>query len=424
MSQPSGTRTLLAGTACALALLALPATPRAQEALADQLEELRRVIEAQQATISRQQDMLDTLSGRINEVEAAAPVAAARGEADPVVTSGQERIQLAISGQVNRMINVANDGDDTKIYNLDNDNSSSRLRFEGTGQVTDEFEVGTVIEVELESNASGKVSQDNEDTGSASFNDRKVELVLDHKRYGKLSLGQGDTASNGTAEVDLSGTTVIGYSSVADVAGGLRFFDDDADELSDVSVGDVFSNFDGLSRRDRIRYDTPSLGGFKLSADLVSDQRWSSGLRWSGDFGSFKAAAAAGYSDPGDDSDYIVDGSATVLHVPTGLNFTLSSGTKESDEGDDPYNIYAKAGWIADLVSFGPTAFSVDYAHSENNIDDGDEGHSAGLQAVQNFSDYGAELYAGFRWYDYDAARANLDAEAITVFTVGSRVKF
>lgn len=426
MNKPSFTRTGLLGATCALALLAVPGTAGAQDALAKQLEELRRTIEAQQATIARQQETLDRMSERLTEIEAdgsvsGPPVAAA---APKTVTSGQERIELSVSGHVNRIVNVANDGNDTKIFNLDNDNSASRVRFVGKGRVTDDFTIGTVIEVQLESNSSADVSQRNEDTGSASFTDRKVELVFASERYGTVSVGQGDTASNGTAEVDLSGTTVIGYSGISDLAGGMLFFDEDADELSDVRVGDVFNNFDGLSRRDRIRYDTPSLAGFQLSADLVSDARWSSALTWSGDFGSFKAAAAAAYSDPGNDSDYIIDGSTSVLHVPSGLNLTLSGGTAERNGSDDPFNLYAKAGWIGDLVSFGPTAFAVDYTWSENNIDEDDTGTSVGLQAVQNFSDYGTEIFAAFRWYDYDADRNDLDPDAITVFSVGSRVKF
>lgn len=421
-------RILLAGSAGGLAMLALSGGASAQESLAQQLDELRRVIAEQQQTIARQQETLTRMGDRLQGIEtesARARSVAAAPAPTPAVRSGQERIELSLSGHVNRMVTVANDGDDTKILNVDNDSSASRVRFVGKGRVTDDFSVGTVIEVQLESNSSAEVSQINEDTGSASFTDRKVELVFASERYGTVSLGQGDTASNGTAEVDLSGTTVIGYSGIEDMAGGLLFFDNDAGQLSDVTIGDVFSNFDGLSRRDRIRYDTPKYQGFQLSADLVSDERWSSAVRWSGDFGGVKAAAAAGYSDPGSDSgDYIVDGSGSLLHKASGLNLTLSGGTAERSNGDDPFNLYGKVGWLADLTELGPTAFGLDYTYSENNIIEDDKGTSIGFQAVQNLSDFGTEIYAGFRWYDYDAERADLDPDSITVFSVGSRVKF
>ena len=41
-----------------------------------------------------------------------------------------------------------------------------------------------------------------------SFTERKLEFWVKHKEAGKLSIGQGSTASDGVAEADLSGTGV------------------------------------------------------------------------------------------------------------------------------------------------------------------------------------------------------------------------
>jgi len=45
----------------------------------------------------------------------------------------------------------------------------------------------------------------NSEAGPNNFTERKLEIYFDSKRLGRLWLGQGDTASNGTSEVDLSG---------------------------------------------------------------------------------------------------------------------------------------------------------------------------------------------------------------------------
>ena len=62
---------------------------------------------------------------------------------------------------------------------------------------------------------------------STNGNIRKIDFTLEHDRYGKFWLGQGSMATDGVYEIDLSGTTVIDYSSVADSASAqiIRFSD-------------------------------------------------------------------------------------------------------------------------------------------------------------------------------------------------------
>ncbi len=200
-----------------------------------------------------------------------------------MVTSGQDKVKLAISGQIDRMVNIANDGDNTKYYNVDNSNSNSRVRFIGTGEVTEDLTVGAEIEVAIGPNQSSQVSQDNEDSGDF-FDERKVEAWIDSKRLGRLALGKGQTASDGTSEIDLSQTSVIGYASVSDTAGGLKFRDSN-DNLTTVTIGNAFNDLDGLGRQNRIRYDTPNFYGFSLAGSASSDQRYDGAVRWGGTMG-------------------------------------------------------------------------------------------------------------------------------------------
>ncbi len=389
--------------------------------------------------IKEQQQQLESLQQQVNELQKTATQAQTEAKEaksvaeeakttvqaplEKVVTSGHERVKLAISGQVHRAVNVSEDGKNTKAYFVDSDASNTRVRFVGTAKASDDLTAGTRIEVAIAPNESSEVSQDNEESGDF-FDQRWAEVSLDSKRFGKLSLGKGDTASNNSAEVDLSKTDIVQYSSIADVAGGLLFRQTNGDTLTGVSVSDAFSNLDGLSRRSRVRYDTPTFYGFHLATSLVSDQRYDASLWWGGQGYGFKAAGAAAFAYPNqDDTDFQYDGSFSLLHEDTGLNLTLSAGLRERDNQGDQENFYAKVGWLTTFFSLGETGFGVDYTRSLNLPTGRDEGYSVGAAAVQHFEDYGTEIYLQYRHHSLERDVAP-SVQDINVGTIGARVKF
>jgi hypothetical protein len=406
------------------ALLAAP------PAMAQSAAELRELIELQRQQLEQQARQLELMEERLQELEASSEAMQEATEETrrvaeelqefPMTASGGTGINLALSGQINRMLTAGYDGDDTKLYHVDNVNSSSRLRVVGSA-AREAFTLGTRFEFEMRSNASTEVSQRNEDTGTVSFRDRVVEIFVAHDALGQLALGQGSTAYDGATQVDLSGTSVIAYSSISDLAGGLLFFDDDADALSDTSIGDVFNSFDG-PRLDRLRYDTPRLAGFTLSADTAADQRWSTALRWAGKLQGLSAAAAVGYADPGGNRDWVVNGSASVLHEATGVSLTVAASRRDNANRDDGRYLYGKLGWQQDFFSFGRTHMSVDFGRNDDVAVEGDEASSVGLFAVQNITDLGFELYGGYRIHSLD--RDGADFDDIHTFTLGTRVRF
>ena len=418
--------------------LALTATAGAQTVTVDAslLKELQDIIQQQREELQTLRGRVDQLEQKSTETQNIATEAQTTAEKaidtaekttagqlpGKVVTSGQERVKLAISGQVNRATNIADDGDSTKAYFVDNDASNTRFRFVGTGQVTDDLTIGSRLEIALTANESSDVSQDNEEADD--FVDaRWAEVSFDSKRFGKLSIGQGDTASNNTSEVDLSKTDVVQYASIADIAAGLQFRDND-DNLTGVTVSDGFTDVDGLSRQSRVRYDTPRFYGFGLAGSAVSSSRWDTALTWGGQGFGFKAGAAAAISEPdrsGEDLQY--NGSFSILHEDTGLNLTFSSGLRDRNGSGDGRNIWGKVGWIADFFSIGTTAFGVDYGRSVNFPTGSDDGYSVGLAAVQSLEEYGTELYLQYRLYSLDRG-GDGGFQDINVGTIGARVKF
>jgi predicted porin len=406
----------------------------AEEASVDTktIERLERLIKEQQQQLESLQQQLNELKKTATEAQTEAKEAksvakeakmTAQAPVEKVVTSGQERVKLAISGQVNRAVNVVDDGKSTDAYFVDNDNSESRVRFVGTAQATEDLTIGSKIELSIAPNKAGEVDQDNQETNNV-FDQRWTEVSLDSTRFGKLSLGKGATASYGSATVDLSGTGVIAYATIADTAGGMLFRQTSDDSLTNVRIGNAFNSFDGLSRRNRVRYDTPSIYGFRLAGSLVSEDRYDASLWWGGQGYGFKAAGALGWAYPNqDDADFQYDGSFSLLHENTGLNLSLSAGWLERDSQGDARNLYAKAGWLTRFFSVGHTAFGVDYTQSLNLPTGRDEGYSVGAAVVQQFEEFGTEVFLLYRLHSLDRD-AEPGVHDINVGTIGARVKF
>ncbi len=411
-----------------------PGHAMAEQVMVDskKLERLENLVNAQQKQLEQLQQEVNHLKQTTMAAQSDAKEAKSVAEAvkttvqspvEKTVTSGQERIKLAISGQINRAMNVIDDGDKTDAYFVDNDASNSRVRLVGTAKLNKDLTLGSRLEVALAPNESSEVSQDNQESGDF-FDQRYADLTLTSKRFGKIYLGKGDTASNNSAEVDLSGTDVIQYASIADIVGGIEFRRSGDDMLTGLSVSDAFKDFDGLSRKSRLRYDTPIFYGFSLAGSVVSDRRWDTSLWWNGEGSGFKAGAAAAIAYlHEDDANYQYDGSFSVLHQATGLSFTFSAGTKNTDSQDNPYNLYGKIGWQTDLTPLGRTAFGFDYGHSENVSAENDKGDSFGLAVVQNFADFGTQVYGQYRYFSLDRA-SDPNVSDINVGTIGARVKF
>lgn len=351
-----------------------------------------------------------------------------------LILPAAQALDFKVSGQVNRAVLWGDNGNDDDVKFVDNDNSSTRFRFTGSNEFDNNWKVGFKWENQMQSNSSADDSLNddgegvidigsNDDTGDVSFKERHMDVYIEHKMFGKVSLGQGDTASNGTSEVDLSGTDVVAYSDINDMNGGFFFRDDDNNVIS--SILDTFSNFDGLSRKDRIRYDTPKFGPVYFSASYLNGQTYDFAGRfayqWEG-FGKLAAAVSWLPADTQRENYRQYSGSISFLHS-SGLNLTFSGANRYDTPGDDePYNLYGKVGYKMDKW-----AFSIDYTYSEDVGAIGDEATSFGAAAVFN-PWQSVELYGAYRWNDLDRDRDQRpttgNAESIHSVMVGTRVKF
>lgn len=423
-------RPLAAGAA--LAVLAVVGSPARAQTADQEVRELRREVERMRGLIEEQQRQIRELQERTRQTTEDAALARTTAEdakrqvgdaaEQPLITSTSSRVKVAVSGQVNRLLNFAGDGRSPKFYFVDNNISVSRLRVDAEGQVSDDLSVGSTIELAISPNNSAEVSQvDEEGTQRDEF--RKVEALFKSKAYGDIAFGRGDPATKDITRIDLSGTDVLAYANSGDPVGGLIFRADDGEALSGTTVSEGFTDFDS-GRQNRIRYDTPRFGGAYASISGSADQRWGAAVRWGGTGHGLRAGAGIGVHDPSDqDVNAVFGGSASALHEATGLNLTVASAYQDADEGGSGQLYYVKGGWQHDFFTWGKSAFSLDYGRNVNAPASDSDGQTVGLVALQNIARYGTELFAGLRLYDLDEADGT-DLETIYVATVGTRVKF
>ncbi len=331
------------------------------------------------------------------------------------VSSGNNEVSLTLSGQVNRALLWADDGTNSRVLHVDNDNSSTRIRLVGDGRLNPDISVGAQIEVQFESNSSSDITIDGTSGSPDNFTKRKLEVYFDHQRLGKLWLGHGDTASNGVSEVDLSGTAVVTYSSVADMAGGIEF-----GGLGGVPINAVYSNMDGIGRDDRIRYDTPSFSGFVISVSNADSAKYDVAARYAGSLdGGTRFAGAVGYAvdKNGSNIESQISGSVSVL-LSSGFNLTGAIGVQELEgaAAQDPAFVYLKFGYIR-----GVNAFSVDVAQADEIAAAGVDFSTVGAAYVRSFENAGTEIYIGGRLHSLDAPGNPDDIFAVLA---GARVKF
>jgi hypothetical protein len=351
-----------------------------------------------------------------------APIAAAQDDrnAGPV-QSGEAGTRLTLYGQVNRALLHASDGSSSGTFFVDNDNSSTRFGFKAEGSPTNVVTIGSVIEIEVLSNSSRDVSLPSDGSlGRATFNDRRLEVYGQSDKYGNLWLGQGHTATDGVAEVDLTRTDVVTSSDIPDLAGGIRF------NGSGPRISDVYANMDGLDRDDRIRYDTPLLSGFRGSLSYVGGGAHDLAVRYRGRYDrNTTLSAAAGYTnETGTRTDnreqYVASISARRNERWSG---TFAIGARDVSDARDPIFYYAKLAYEqAGLFGIGRTAFAVDFARANDIVAINDEFTSYGAYLVQIIDRAGTDVYLGLRNHKLERTGATFDD--ILTFMAGARVKF
>lgn len=378
------------------------------------------------------------MTSKLNTGKTLAAVAAAALCALSGLAQAQDKpMEVKISGQVNRVVFYADDGDQNTVFNTDNVNSSTRVRFVGQKEFMPGMTAGVNWEIEYRSQPSSSVAFGNrsggQGTGSPTFGERHGEVFFVSKQLGKLSLGQGDGAANGNTEIDLSGTSVIQYADQTVVGGGFKFRNKNSTAAANgPTIGSTISDNDFEGRFDRVRYDTPAIGPVVLSASY-GNRAENSVIDLAGRFAmklpGGQVAGAVGWEQRKNQSATLGDveylnGSLSFLST-TGFNGTVAYSRKSDDDNGATVSKSAKYYYGKLGYKKGMHAVSVNLGRGEDQALNNDKATVYGVAYVMTPASW-VELFAEAKQYDLksNALRPNVNFDNITIVGVGSRVKF
>lgn len=326
-----------------------------------------------------------------------------------IAPAAVQAFEAKLSGQVSRMMVLPDDAAGDEIQHVDIGWSGSRFRFTGSETADNGIEYGFRFEIQARENSAGAANGGNfSDTGDNQ--DNRYQDIYVSGDFGKVSFGKGDGASNGTTEVDFSGTALSSSSNHQDNWGGYLV-------APGVTFGSLFTMFDGISRQNRVRYDTPNFNGFSVAGSLGQGNATELALRYKGDwdgtkFGGALFTTTAGEPDEDTDGDDITGGSASLM-LSSGLNFTVALSERDLETGGTREANTFKVGYKT-----GIHAFTIDVGTGENAAKV--EGDTTGF-TYSVTPHKGVEMFATIRTLDSDDV-AGADAADITA--IGSRIKF
>ncbi len=354
----------------------------------------------------------------------ASPVATPGYAADDTFKTGNKN-SVTMSGYVTKTLQYADDGSEEQLFITDGGTSESRIRWIAKGTVNESVSMGAMIELEIpasNNNTSQSFGDNGENSGpttdETAWAIRHQYVWVNHKKFGKLSLGNTNAAGNGSAEAQLSGTTWIDNTDGAPFGQGHFFVEVSSPSLpvrSAIKVSNTLSNFDATSRTDVIRYDTPKFGGLGLAASLNGGGGGEVAGKYSGKFGPVKVLAKASYSGRSSTSTTF-DGrlalSFAALH-DSGINFSVAHGTDSRKTSSattaDPWNLWGAVGYKAKIFGAGGTNINVHYNRTTHLAAKGDNADSVGFTISQDIDAVGAKLGIGYVNYELERAGNTFD---------------
>jgi len=389
----------------------------------------------------------------------AAPVAPSVNAADDTLSSGNKN-KLKISGYVARAIYYADDGFSDAVFLTDGSTSRTRVRWIASGTLNENVTAGAMIEMDVPlSNArnamtlSGSVPtaklvpgaaatvpvtaplttgrDGTENAQSSNWGVRHQFVWVNHKKIGKISLGQTNTASNTRAETTFSGTNMVDLSGNNPFGEGIFFIDTtngtSSPSVSGANAGNVYTNLDGRSRADVLRYDTPRFAGLVLATSYIAGGDWDVGADYRAKFGGVRVRVQAQYNSNSATSTGTHSSasmSAAALH-DSGVNAAFAYGRRNLDNpanagrGDDPSFWYFNVGYRAKIFGVGGTNISFAWNHTMDLQRANSDGDAIGFSIAQIFDPIGANMVLSYRNYSFDSPTATFeDIDLIALQTV------
>lgn len=316
-----------------------------------------------------------------------------------------QAVDFTISGHVNRALVIvdSDDKDSSSAEVVNNGSSSTRIRWTGSS----EMENGTSVGIQVEY----------QETGDGSLGLRHANIKYGGE-FGKVTIGQGSEAGDGSAYKGGVGTFGIGHGQ---------------EKGSAFTLGAYFGSLDAGTRTNMIRYDTPAIGPVGAAVSVGNNDRVSAAATLSTEFSgsSFNAMAAMLREDSkmqGEAQETVGVSFGVSMASGLGISGAWAKGDNHGSTatmmGTDPSYFQSSVAY-----SFGDTTVAASWYSSEDFKNKGSEGTAIGLGVNHNLPKVAAQVYAAVQNYSaedgmvMDAMGMPLDTDE-TVLVVGTRVRF
>ena len=359
------------------------------------------------------------LSGCLAIVAAAACAASGSAFAQNGDGGGSEEGWKTIA-KINRPVVIWHDGARRRAFNVDSDQDNSGVGLEGNFKMRGDWMLKFKGAVDGKFMHSDSVSQfDRAGISEAQVGDFNFELS--HEKWGTIKFGHGDSASDGTANINLAQSNVLADAEVENWNGSF-FLRTAAGGLTPLRWGDFFAGPQVGETGRFVTLWTPKFMGFEIGVGFGQPQdiflfrtdnlpRFEDktggvvtdiGIKYQGFWAkAFEVKAQFGLiRDTSESKDAIeptedvgVAGSFAIRHKATGVNLAVNTGVLSHTDkclepgvvtgrcrGDDHF-LYLKGGVVRDFVPWGPTAFYGEYYNGRRRLNSSDEEILRALEA-------------------------------------------
>jgi hypothetical protein len=387
------------------------------------------------------------------------------------VRKGNRKVSVTLSGFVGHQVMWWDDGAISDAYIGDGGNYGSRFRFRGDAKISPTLTAGFLYEFGVANNSISSVNQTmfGDDLGGVAVPGilRDSTVWMRHSQWGMVKIGHGSTATDNLILIDLGGMAGAGTADIALYNGGFLFRNGNGDIATVGTVGGIwnsvlrgFESFD-TSRRNHVLYETPTHFGFAIQAAVAEDNFWDVALRYAGEHHGFRLAFGIGYLE---DTEFnLVSGgfpctaqcntkasrwlgSASALHVATGLFLTGAAGQQEisgnslNNATDDATFWYLAGGVRRNFFGYGDTVLFGEYYNANDfffqtravassttpfNGITGDDSASVWGIGVNQYIDAAAmEVFLVYKHFENDLLLNGLPVSDFDAVIGGARINF
>jgi hypothetical protein len=376
------------------------------------------------------------------------------GRDNTTARKGNRKVSLTVSGWVGQQVTFWDDGVESNTYIHDLGTTlGSHVKFTGSAQISPGWSAGYVLQIEAigsdglttnQGNANGQALYNflgNQNLNGAGGGVQTLQSYwfVKSDQLGKVSVGKQSQASDNAAIlVDGSGSLVPANWVAFDVNNfAVRLKSGDllagtantaslitwGNAQSCAGMGGAWGDCNGLTQN-VVRYDSPTFGGFSVSASWGEDDMWDVAGRYAGEWGGFKIAGAVAYNEVSDqnynnvggfllpavpDMQYLQAG-LFLMHVPTGLFGLVNYGDLEIDGvSGSSQTWYGKVGLRSRLSALGHTVFYGEYLNGQDgaaalNFSDDADGNATVAENATLFGNSELQVWGGGIVQEIDAA--------------------